>query len=143
MDLTMFFKIIALPFILIALLACATPSKAAELKELNAEQVHKMMDNSNVVIIDTRQLYEYEAGHIHGALNMAYFNPGDVRNTVTKDALKPYQDKNIIFYCRTGRRAFHAAHEAIEWNISSNIYRFKGGWPAWQTYTKSTDNYAD
>jgi rhodanese-related sulfurtransferase len=133
----MFFKVLTLPFLLIILMACKPQAHAEGMKEIDARQVYQMINSGDAIIIDNRHASLYENGHIPQALNMTYFKPDSPQNLMTREMLEPFQDKPLIFYCSGALRAYHAAQKAIEWNISADIYWFKGGWPEWQAFTNS------
>ncbi len=57
--------------------------------------------NSKRVIIDVREPFEYESGHVKGALNIP---PHDLLSG-TKLLDKLERDVELIVYCRTGSRS--------------------------------------
>ncbi|MEJ2503207.1 MAG: rhodanese-like domain-containing protein [Gemmatimonadota bacterium] len=54
----------------------------------------------NVVYVDVRTPEEYEAGHVEGAINIPHTEM-DARH----DELAEYADREIVVYCRSGRRS--------------------------------------
>ncbi len=73
------------------------------------------MDQAQV-IVDVREPFEYQSGHVDGALNIppAELLAGSVQlNAVPKDA-------KIIVYCRTGSRA-NVAIEILKQQGFSNL----------------------
>lgn len=68
----------------------------------------------NQIIIDTREAFEYTAGHVDGAINIPpmEFMSGDVPAAL-KDTPT---DTPIILYCRTGSRS----------NVVANILQQHG-----------------
>jgi rhodanese-related sulfurtransferase len=75
-------------------------------------------------LIDTREIDEYEAGHLPGAL----FMPWHVINEKVKGL--PL-DKELILYCRSGIRAAKAA-KSLEQLGYSNLTLYAGGWEEWE-----------
>lgn len=130
------YKIVALT-LLFCLTVFITPVKAEDLRILDAQQVYQMINSSDVVLIDNRAFALYERGHIPHALHMEYFKPQSEQNKMTAEMLKPFQGKTLIFYCSGRVRAYHAATQAMEWEISPDIFWFKGGWQEWTNYTNS------
>ena len=75
-------------------------------------------------LIDVRELDEYEAGRLPGAL----FMPWHIIEEKIK-GIKP--DTELILYCRTGVRGKKAA-EILENLGFTNITLYKDGWEGWE-----------
>ena len=72
------------------------------MKELTAQQLKELLKKyPDVHIIDVREPFEYEAGHISGAKNIPL---GEINNY--------HGDKAIPLYviCRSGHRSMQACH---------------------------------
>ena len=54
------------------------------------------------VLIDVREQYEYDSDHIKG---VDMLKPTSVFKTWAEEIFNEYEDKNIIFTCRTGSRS--------------------------------------
>lgn len=72
------------------------------------EQLAGLLDDENLLLIDVRADYEYEAGHIPGAVNME-FNLAD-RSGLSKEKREAFKNlagadkgRNIVIYCRSFR----------------------------------------
>ena len=84
-----------------------TPDAAAiarAIKPISPAEAQKLIGQKDVVLLDVRDQYEYDAGHITGAVLLPYdaieeYAPG----------LPDYKDDTIIVYCRSGRRSAIAA----------------------------------
>ncbi|MBW2072847.1 MAG: sulfurtransferase [Deltaproteobacteria bacterium] len=98
-------------------------------KNLSAGELKKYIETKkegDYLIIDVRQPWEYEDGHIAGARLMPLM---DLESNIFD--LPPDQD--IVFYCRSGSRSRAAATLAGELELSSkNLYSLEGGILAWQ-----------
>lgn len=57
--------------------------------------------NQNLIIIDVREPYEYESGHVEGALNIP---PAELL-AGPKQLEDVPKDTKIIVYCRSGSRS--------------------------------------
>lgn len=55
---------------------------------------------SNVVFVDVRTEAEYAAGHVEGAIHIPHTEMSE-RYT----ELEQYEDREIVLYCRSGRRS--------------------------------------
>lgn len=53
-----------------------------------------------VVYVDVRSPEEFAAGHVVGAINIPH-----TEMAARHDELEPHADKEIVLYCRTGRRS--------------------------------------
>ena len=92
--------------ILLISLACAkTGEKKPETKESN-----------NTIIIDVRTKAEFDSGHLENAINIPYTEIGEQIKSVTEDT-----SKNIIVYCRSGRRSGIARKELLKMGYKNVI----------------------
>lgn len=95
-------------------------------EQITAEEAKKIMDSGEErIILDVREQDEFDAGHIHGAILLPYTK---IENKA-KDLL-PDKDKQLLVYCRSGRRSKIAA-EALARLGYTNIKEFGGiiDWP--------------
>jgi len=84
-----------------AKIACAVD----EIRSLTSDEIKTILDGDKkgeFLLLDVRQPEEYEAGHIPGAMLIPL---GELE--ARQDELD--RDKNIIAYCRSGRRSMAAA----------------------------------
>lgn len=72
-----------------------------EFKQINVDKVREVVQNNNI-IIDVREAYEYERGHIKGAINIPL---SELRQRVGEIP----KDKPVYLHCRTGQRSYNAA----------------------------------
>ena len=56
--------------------------------------------DENAIIIDCRKVDEFEASHMHCAINIPLQHI-----SISKESLPCSEDDNIIVYCRTGNRS--------------------------------------
>lgn len=84
--------------------ACADPpqSQATEGADRVAEapQAAIAPADTNVVFVDVRTDQEWEAGHVAGAIHIPH-----TEMEARHDELEQYEDKQIVVYCRSGRRS--------------------------------------
>ena len=80
---------------------------ATELTQVSAEQLlAKQANKADILLLDVRSQGEFADGHIKGTINI---NFTDISANIR--TLAPYQNKEIIVYCRSGRRAEVAIDE--------------------------------
>ena len=97
----------------------------------------KLDRGEKFLLVDVRPDYEYEEGHIPGAVNLE-FHLGDrtrlkpAKEKALNGILGPDKRVVVVFYCRSYKclRSSIAAKWAVRQGYS-NVYRFAGGWYGW------------
>ena len=74
--------------------------------DANAAHTAWELIGEGALLIDVRSVSEFESGHIEGALNIPH---SDIE--ALKEAIGPEQDRNVVFYCGSGRRAGRAQEQ--------------------------------
>ena len=88
------------------------------LKEITSDELFKKI--SKVQLIDIREPYEYEEGHIEGSINI----PMD---GFLKKLNELNQSKQIVIYCNTGRRSKPVVYMTHKLH-NYTLYNLKGGY---------------
>jgi rhodanese-related sulfurtransferase len=90
--------------------------------ELPPERVKQMLDNDEIVLVDVREQYEWDAGRIGGARHI------ELERLASRSEELP-RDKPLVFQCRLGTRSAMAsqAFRASGWDA----YNLSGGIQAW------------
>jgi rhodanese-related sulfurtransferase len=106
-------------------------SMGSFIPKVSAKEVEKY--HGNVVIIDARQVADYEAGHIDGAINIPTTLCSAGRSSKLTDAKK---DSCLVIYCQSAGCPYA---ETVASNLMedgfTNIAIYKGGWVDWQNYS--------
>ena len=95
-------------------------------QQITPTDAKKIMDSGDEhIILDTREQYEFDEGHIPGAILIPYT---EIENKAEK--MLPHKDALILVYCRSGRRSKIAA-EALSKLGYTNVKEFGGiiDWP--------------
>lgn len=94
--------------------------------EWDQAEALKRMQSSDVVVIDVRSPGEFAEGHVPGAINIPH-------NQIDEHAatLAELKGKDLLIYCRSGRRAGMAESELTEMGFS-NLYHLKGDMQGWK-----------
>ncbi len=99
----------------------------AQIKEMTVEELHGLLDREpDLVLIDIREPYEVEQGHIPGA---EIVSRGFLELWI--DELARDADQPIVIYCAGGVRSALAA-KALQDMGYRNVYSLAGGIHAWQ-----------
>ena len=95
-------------------------------QQITQEEAKKIMDSGeDCVILDVREQDEFDEGHIPGAILLPYTEIESKAETMLPD-----KDKQILVYCRSGRRSKIAAEVLVKLGYT-NIKEFGGiiDWP--------------
>ena len=94
---------------------------SASYEQISGAEAKALMDSeSGYIIIDAREQYEYDEGHIPGAILIPY---GEIADRAEKEL--PDKDQLILVYCRSGRRSKIAAEELVKLGYT-NVKEFGG-----------------
>lgn len=123
-----------LPIVLCSLLllsGCGNSAEDRGYTMIDQEEAKRMMDTQTVVILDVREQYEFDEGHIAGAVLL----PSTNINEETAAEVIPDKDSVVLVYCRTGIRSLYAAATLAGLGYT-NVYEF-GGIVTWPYETES------
>ena len=88
----------------------------------------KLLDKEDILFLDVRTSQEFK---YEGSIKNALLIPvNDLEKKITM--LEAYKRKNIIVYCRSGRRSKMAAKLLKKKNFS--VKNLEGGFTAWRKY---------
>lgn len=88
-------KILICLNIILLLSGCGSKEKEPVLTK--EEQVSKIIEQNNYIVVDVRTKEEYESGHIKDSINIPY---DEIEESVALD-----KNKTILVYCRSGKRS--------------------------------------
>jgi UPF0176 protein len=94
-------------------------------KYVDAFEFNRLTDNSETVVVDMRNHYEYEVGHFKSAIEI----PSDTFRDQLPMAVSMLEDKKdatIIIYCTGGIRCEKASAWMLH-NGFKNVFHLKGG----------------
>lgn len=94
-------------------------------KYVNAEQMNKLLEQPDTIVIDMRNHYEYEVGHFSNAIEI----PSDTfrdQLPMAVDMMQGNEDKNIIMYCTGGIRCEKASAYMLHKGFK-NVFHLEGG----------------
>lgn len=103
-----------------------TQQAETDYRVLSVADYKKEMQDDNVLIVDVRTPQEYGSGHIEGAINVNVLDS----NFPTEVKAKVDAGKQVMIYCRSGKRSARAANIMKDLGYPV-IYDLKGGYLAW------------
>ena len=90
--------------------------------DLSPERVADLLASGGVELIDVRERYERDAGHIEGSRHVELERLASEAETVPRD-------RPVVFQCRLGSRSAMAAHAFR--SAGFDAYNLDGGIQAW------------
>ena len=92
-----------------------------QILDIDYKKMSEILDRESPVLIDVRTIDEFNSFRIKNSINIDYYSK------VFLDSISLFKDKkNIILYCRSGRRSYYAA-KLIQQKGFNNIYNLEGG----------------
>ena len=89
----------------------------------DTEKFKEILDTGEAVLIDVREVGEYEEGHIPGAVNIPL-------RTLAQNLDKVPADQPVMVYCASGHRA-GLATSALRTLGYNNVRAYPPGWKGW------------
>ena len=99
-------------------------SQDEQFKELKLDDVRKLMDEGGYDIVDVREDWEWNKGHVPGARHVV------LNSVLANPAAAKFRDKTI-FVSMTGERSSVASEMAVALGIK-DVVNFRGGTKAWK-----------
>lgn len=118
----------------------------ANVRELFPWDLTDRLENEQILIVDIREPYEYEAMHIQDSLNV----PRGILETAceydfeeTVPELVEARGKEVVLVCRSGNRSIFAA-EVLQKMGYRHVYSLQTGLRGWNEFEQplvDNDNY--
>ena len=93
--------------------------------EIAPERVAELLREDSATVVDVREPYEYEAGHIEGTRHIELERLASQAETIARD-------RPVVFHCRIGARSAMAA-QAFR-TAGYEAYTMTGGITAWHEH---------
>ena len=90
-----------------------------EVKEITPKELEKRLNKNEIQLIDVREWNEYNYCRIEGAEVITMTN-------IYSAVINPEEGKDMVVYCHTGVRSYHAAQILMERGFE-NVYNLRGG----------------
>ncbi|PSP54857.1 sulfurtransferase [Halobacteriales archaeon QS_1_67_19] len=107
---------------------------------IDREAVEAAMDDPDAVLVDTRDDWEFEEGHIPGAVNLDWKELVDeeTRGLKPRDELEDVlaahgitRDRRVVLYCNTARRISHT-YVVLSWLGYEELAFYEGSLTEWE-----------
>lgn len=116
----------------------AAPPAATAAPVMTQSELLERLKNKDdsVVVLDVRSAREFEAGHVAGARNISHDELA-----ARLEELTGARAKEVVLYCRSGRRAALAA-ETLRGAGFTRLRQLEGDYPAWESAKHSVETVA-
>ncbi len=95
-------------------------------KEINPDEMVKLLNHEGAVLLDVRESGERAAGHVKSSRHVPASTLADQVGT-----LKMKHDVPVVAYCSTGTKSEKSC-ELLHKSGFAKVYKLKGGFAAWQ-----------
>ena len=95
---------------------------------IDCPTLKKWLKNDEAVLIDVRELAEYQESKI----DQAHLIP---LGEISINSLPDFKNKKLVLHCRSGKRSLTAGAKLLEENPKLEIYNLEGGIIAWNNCT--------
>lgn len=104
------------------------PAPAADVPLISQADLLKRIDSKDpeLVVLDVRTPAEFAAGHVPGAKNVSHD-----QLATRLDELASMRDKQVVLYCRSGRRTLLAA-DTLRKAGFTKLLHLQGDYMAWE-----------
>jgi rhodanese-related sulfurtransferase len=89
--------------------------------------LNSWLEAEEVVILDVREPYEYQEGHIDGAMNLPLSTI-----LVKIDQIKAIKGKKLVLQCKVGGRSMRACQLLQVEGFEHDVWNLEGGIDAWK-----------
>ena len=111
------------------------PAPVADAPRISQAELLARMEkkDSSLVVLDVRTPAEYAAGHVPGARNVSHDQLA--ANLVE---LEPLRDKDVVLYCRSGRRTL-LAEDVLRKAGFTKLLHLDGDYLAWEAQQRPVE----
>lgn len=117
--------VLALFGIMFMLIAGEVQQRIGGVTSVGPVDATRLLNHDNAVMIDMRELKDYQAGHIVNAVHMPEYNDSAMGK------LEKFRKRPLIVYCRSGQRSTGICSKLRKQGFEP-VYNLKGGVVAWQ-----------
>lgn len=93
-------------------------------RDLKIDEIKKLIDAGDREVVDVREDWEWNKGHIPGARHVV------LNSILANPTAQPFKD-GTIFVCQVGERSAVASEMAVALGVK-DVVNFRGGTKAWK-----------
>ncbi|KAA3644276.1 MAG: rhodanese-like domain-containing protein [Proteobacteria bacterium] len=118
---------LVMSFLIVAFLYFWTVLKeqSSQLKNITSDQLTRLVNQQNALLVDTRTPEHFAGGHIVNAINIPTSELNQASKKLAKGKKRP-----VVVYCQSGRASMRACQQ-LEKQGFEQIFNLKGGINAW------------
>jgi rhodanese-related sulfurtransferase len=118
---------LVMSFLIVAFLFFWTVLKeqSSQLKTITSDQLTRLVNQQNALLVDTRSPEQFQAGHIVNAVNIPTKELDQASKKLPKGKKRP-----VVVYCQSGRTSMKTCQQ-LEKQGFEQIFNLKGGITAW------------
>ena len=94
-------------------------------RNVTPEEAYRLVTQGRVLVLDVREVYEFNLGHIKGAINIPW---AQINRMI--DSMIPNKNTPILLHCLSGSRSQRALNELLNHGYT-NIYHMTSGISCW------------
>jgi phage shock protein E len=113
-------KIVIVIILCLVFICGCNKSNEVKVIKVNKDEASELIDDG-ALLVDVRSLFEYNQGHIDGAINIDVQDILKMVDTLNFNNTNISKDRKIILYCRSGSRSSSAAKKLVEIGYT-NVY---------------------
>jgi hydroxyacylglutathione hydrolase len=98
--------------------------QTAPFRDLKIEEIKKLIDDGGREVVDVREDWEWNKGHLPGARHV-------VLNSILANPAAQHFKDGTIFVCQVGERSAVASEMAVALGVK-DVVNFRGGTKAWK-----------
>lgn len=106
----------------------------SRIRELGVDEVDALLNEGDILLVDVREPYEFERGHLPGAVLIprgTLEGAADPSNQHRIEALYSARHRTVVVYCETGARSALAA-DTLQQMGFEDVYNLAGGIKLWE-----------
>ncbi|MBL1148315.1 MAG: rhodanese-like domain-containing protein [Pseudomonadota bacterium] len=96
----------------------------SKIEMVDCKTLKEWLDKDEAVVIDVREIAEYDAAHIKDAILIPV-------GTCSTDTVPHTPGKKIVFHCKAGLRGSKACEICAKGLPETTVYNLQGGLDAW------------